>query len=173
MLVKWGKNRFVLVFPAAGVALKFPIVHLLRAARQFFSYGFQDPYPGEVTKSLTEHLVKGIGDNWREFRFYLQTRHPFCQPTYFSFFGLLNLQQAAHPCRLSAQDLWSEIHAVTAGEAFKDAHHFSNPQNFCHDRSQRLKIIDYGHPTTAEIVQQYGTQLHACHHRSCLTPDTN
>ena len=168
MLVKKGKNRFVLVFPTAGIAIKFPIIHVFRAVRQFFSYGFHNPYPGDITKSLTEHLVKGIGDNWREFRFYIDHRHPFCQPTYFSLFGLFNLQRVTHPCRLSTQDLWSEIHDVTAGEAFKDAHHFSNPQNFSHDKSEHLKLIDYGHPMTIEIVQKYGQELYACHHSSCV-----
>ena len=167
MIIKKGKNRLVMIFPALHIALKFPMVHAIRAVRQFFTYGFRSPYPGDINKSLTEHLFKGMGDNWREFMFYVRTRHPFWQPTYFSFFGLLNIQRATEPCGRSMQALWSEIHDVTGGEAFKDAHHFSNPFNFCH-AGKHFMILDYGHPKTQEIIRQYGDKLLQCKHGLCL-----
>ncbi len=167
MLIKKGKNRIVLIFPALGFALKFPNIHFIRAARQLFTYGFHNPFPGEINRSLTEHLFKGIGDNWREFRFYFTRHHPFCLPTYFSLFGLCNIQRAGKPCRLGMQELWNEIHSITAGEAFQDAHHFSNPLNFCHV-GNHLKILDYGHLKTQEIIEKFGSQLYQCKHGVCL-----
>ncbi len=169
MQTKVGKNRLVFVFPRLGLAVKFPMIHLVRATQQLFTYGWQRlPYPGDVYKSLTEHLFKGMGDNLREWRFYLQTRHPFCQPTYFSFFGLVNLQRAAVTCQMPIEEFWSQMHRVTGSEAFTDAHHFANPANFCHDQNKRLMIVDYGHLKTQKIVRKLGTSLHACHHRTCV-----
>lgn len=167
MLIKKGKNRWVVIFPAVGLAMKFPIIHLARALQQFFRQGFHNPYPGDISKSLTEHLFQGMGDNWREFWFYLRHRHPFCQPTYFSLFGLCNIQRAGLPCGRSMQALWHEINEVTDGQAFKDAHHFCNPLNFCHINKQ-FKMLDYGHPKTQQIISQYGHQLVNCRHGLCL-----
>lgn len=173
MLVKNGKNRFVVIFPSLGIAVKFPIVHFVRAGQQFFRQGFSNPYPGDVSRSLTEHLFKGMADNWHEFTFYIKTRHPFCQPTFFSLFGLFNIQRAGIPCGRSMQALWQEINEVTAGQAFKDAHHFCNPLNFCH-AGQQFKIMDYGHLITQKIISTYGEQLRHCQHGLCLpTPEMN
>jgi len=167
MYTRRGKNRFVIVFPKLGIAVKLPLVHAIRAARDFLTYGFKPPFPGEYNKSLTEHLFKGMGDNWREFTYYLRTRHPFLHETYFSLFGLFNIQRAGVPCGRSMQELWTEIDSLTSGDAFADAHHFANVSNFCHV-GDHLKIIDYGHPKTQEIIDKYGSKLYDCNHGRCL-----
>ncbi len=166
MMISKGRNRLVFIFPSLGLALKFPLIHVVHAVRQFTAYGFHNSFPKKM-KTIPEHLFKGIGDNWREFRFYIKTRHAFCQPTYFSLFGLVNVQRAGRHCGLPMENLWQEIITVTSGVASVDAHHFSNPLNFCH-KGGHLRILDYGHLKTQAIIRQYGDTLANCYHGKCI-----
>lgn len=123
--------------------------------------------PGEFEKwwetTLTETLgrtaTQGILDNWREFLFFRRTHHPFLRPTYFSLFGLLNLQRAGKSVQLSQPEFWAQIHALLrSNAAWEDIHHFSNPDNFCIDNGQ-LQILDYGSLLTQKAVRENGLAI--------------
>ncbi|MDO8512509.1 MAG: hypothetical protein Q7S57_04505 [bacterium] len=116
-------------------------------------------------------LFHGIACNWREYRFYSRTKHPFLQPTYFSFFGTVNIQKYGRPVRIPFEDeynrdkwwtrmFWMPVLGITNGEVIRDGHHFLNPENFCQDIFGRPKIVDYGLPRTQEIIKKWGEQIH-------------
>lgn len=49
----------------------------------------------EVRGTFSEFLFAGIMTNWNEYRFYRRTKNPFLMPSYFSLFGLFNIQRKA------------------------------------------------------------------------------
>ncbi len=54
-------------------------------------------------------LWRGLADNWREYRFYSKTHHPFCQPTHFSFFGLVNFQALGDVCQMHEESFYLKM----------------------------------------------------------------
>ena len=167
MKIAKGESRLVVVLPGLGIVIKFSIIHLVigfrvlwydlsRKGNRLHDELFR--YTIEMSRSLKRLLFKGIVDNWREWRFYQRTRHPFCQPTYLSLFGLLNIQRFARPCTLQENDLWCQLHELTKGAVFKDSHHFTNPDNFCLN-GEGLRILDYGGLKTQEVVQEFGDNI--------------
>ena len=167
MKIVKGESRLVVVFPELGIVIKFPIIHLAIGFRVFWDdlsrkgnrlHDELFRYTIEMYGSLKRLLFKGVVDNWRECRFYKKTRHSFCQPTYFSLFGFLNIQRFAHTCTLQEIDLWCQLHELTKGAVFKDSHHFINPDNFCLNGGM-LRILDYGGVRTQEVVREFGDNI--------------
>lgn len=163
MQIKKGKDRIVFIFPTIWVVIKFPyrfawgirsFLYALRKKRlkKEWQLSLHLPYGSK------RFLLKGIMDNWREFRFYRKTRHPFLQPTYLSVFGLLNIQRLGQPCGVEPTDLWCQLDELTQGAVFKDSHHFDNPDNFCFQDGS-LRIIDYGGPHVQEVISEFGMKI--------------
>lgn len=158
-----GTTRIVACFPRLGIAIKFARIRF----RQGFGLliddflGRENPLRREW-HFLVDHrgsigslLFKGIRDNWKEFCFYLQTRHPLLQPTYFSFFGLLNIQRVSLPCDI---DLFVQFYEIIGEAVFEDKHHFSNSRNFARWKDG-IRIFDYGSPQTQRIIREFGTRI--------------
>jgi len=164
---KKGQDRVVVVFSSLGIAIKFPIIRLWLAVRLLYrdikgghwehlkkNWG----YPVEAFGGLRGILFRGLSANWGEFRFYWQTRNPFLQPTYFSLFGLLNIQRADAPCLLKDEDLWCQLHELTRGKVFDDSHHFANPGNFCFCNG-KLRMLDYGSRKSRGVIALHGEKI--------------
>ncbi|OGZ85160.1 MAG: hypothetical protein A2599_02625 [Candidatus Staskawiczbacteria bacterium RIFOXYD1_FULL_39_28] len=167
MKSKKGYYRIVFIFPFLGFAIKFPKIHLLEAILQLFWVFFNCKWktfcrilssPVESELGTKSQVFGGIMVNWQEFLFFHNTKHPFLQPTYFSFFGLINIQKMGKPCHIDAGALWSQFYKLTNGGAWADPHHFKNPGNFCFDDG-RLRIFDYGSKKTQGIITEYGITI--------------
>jgi len=152
-----GESRAVLVLPTAGIVVKFPIIHFVEALKALTSdvwkYGWELGYRG-----FRNSLINGLASNWIEFLLYVKTGSPFLQPTYFSLFGLLNIQRYGNPCSLRAVDLWCQLCALTENKVWDDGHHFSNPKNFTLDGGS-LRMLDYGSSRTFRVVNDYGRKI--------------
>jgi hypothetical protein len=164
--IKRGQDRLVLVLPALKIAVKFPIIHLFLALRDFkhFSqeWGALKKYlmfPIETEAGLKGYLSRGVLSNWNEFWFYLKTRNPFLQPTYFSFFGFLNIQKCDEPCQSSDDNLWRQFIEIAGNSICQDPHHFYNHQNFCVYKN-RLRMLDYGNRQVRDIITRHGTEIY-------------
>lgn len=167
MQIKKGQNRIVFIFPRIGIVVKIPIIHFIAVSRLFMrrikerDWKFLkqeliwsiDGLPGY--KRL---LLKGIFDNWREFWFYLRTRHPFLQPTYFSFLGLIDIQPLGDLLNISIDDFRNQLYEITKGAIDDDGHHFNVLRNFCFVEN-KLKILDYGDPRTQKVVLECGMKI--------------
>lgn len=168
MQLKKGLNRFVFVVPRLKMVIKLPFISFFKAFRYSALYAkpknwkhFKDEfgnYKVETLHSLKWYLFRGICSNWREFRFYQKTHNPFLQPTYFSFFGLLNIQRYGDICRLKKIDLWTQLLRLTNRDVVKDSHHFDNPNNFSF-RDGKLRIHDYGSLKSQMVVSHYGEKI--------------
>jgi len=108
--------------------------------------------------SVKRFLCGGVRANWSEFLFCLRTRHPFCQPTYFSFLGLFNIQRYGQVCNLHWRTVAVQIEELTDGSSRDDGHHFDCPENFCFDGS-KLRILDYGSKRTQRVITAFGVKI--------------
>lgn len=91
-------------------------------------------------------LMGGVMANYQEWKFYKKTKNVFVMPTYFSLFGLLNIQKRGQ--RITFWDgtaVWLYIHENIQNhdQPFCDGHTLSEIDNFCLDNGC-LKMVDYG-----------------------------
>lgn len=165
MEIKKGQNRVVLIFPKLKIAIKFPLVRFYLTIKELFCYKNdwdllrkRCTWPIEAP-GFKRFLLGGAYANWNEFYFYLKTRHPFIQPTYFSLFGLLNVQMYDEPCRAEWTNFFTQLDELTDRKASEDPHHFANPRNFClHDG--KLRMLDYGGRKARDVITRYGVTIH-------------
>ena len=169
MKFKKGRNRIVLVLPLLGIAVKLPIVHFFTVtaslAKRIVHLDFKiirilmrvspdcDGFIG-----YRNLLFGGTLTNWREFLFFYKTKNPFLQPTYFSLFGLINIQKLGQLCTMEQRTFQSQLRDVTNDGVGWDDHHFINPDNFCFSNG-KLRILDYGSKITQETVILYGAKI--------------
>jgi len=160
MLIIYGSSRMSLsltTFPK--IVFKFPIIRVQMAFHNICRGRSQllclDEWNPAIVCSIGFYLFKGIRDNWNEFRFYRKTRHRFLQPTHFSLFGLVNIQDRGEPLHLQVSVFWKWMCDVTLGQAHQDGHHFANPNNFCFNNG--LRILDYGSKRTQACILRFGT----------------
>jgi hypothetical protein len=169
MRIKKGNDRVVIIFQSLGIVIKLPIIHLFVVIQKCFDFSIRkgrrcEWFIKQLSFSLEDHggfkrrLFMGLVANWNEFWFYWKTRNPFLQPTYFSLFGILNIQRAGEPCTFSGVDLLSQFNNLTNRETSGDPHHFGNPDNFCFCGG-KLKILDYGSNRSREIIAKHGKRI--------------
>lgn len=168
-IIRKGSNRLVVDFINLGFVIKLPIVHLLFVQKElkFFLHkggyfrgwiGYDMDNGGVV--GVKRLLFKGIADNWREFWFYAITRHLFAHPTYFSLFGLVNVQRRGDSPAVGSGDFARQVKCIIGEEEFHvDAHHFRLPNNFCVVNG-RLRMVDYGSPNTRRVIREVGMCLY-------------
>lgn len=173
MLIKKGSTRIVFLFPALGVVVKLPIVYvnsayrsmkviLLRICKKQMSRTQIYSLIGhpDIKISIMGNLFGGIYNNLSEWTFFLRTRHGFCYPTYFSFFGLCNIQKYGE--QLKDDFVWADIfyEYVSPITQEMDRHHWATPSNFTR-RGNKLYLLDYGSKRTREILIKFRNQLEA------------
>jgi hypothetical protein len=168
MYAKKGKDRFVLIFPTLGVVVKIPMIRILRALKAVFFKIRDRHWKGlaricsrwapESLFAISAMLFKGIIANQREYVLWKRSHNPFLQPTFFSFFGLFNIQAYGKPYEGHEPDLWIQIRKITREEAYCNPHQFSEPHNYCIVNG-KLRILDYGGGRSARIILRYGKKI--------------
>jgi hypothetical protein len=117
----------------------------------------------EMHGSMALCLFGGIMANYQEWRFYRKTKNIFVMPTYFSFFGLFNIQK-----RGKKIDFWDRVGAwhyihnniENHQQPFCDGHTLANIENFCLDNGH-LKIVDYGSRSLGPFLEINGEKLYS------------
>jgi hypothetical protein len=107
-------------------------------------------------------LMEGVMANIQEWRFYRKTKHAFVMPTYFSFFGLFNIQKRGQEINFwKGVDVWHYIHQHVQNHAqpFCDGHTLAEIYNFCLDDGH-LKIVDYGSRRLEPFIEINGQRLY-------------
>jgi hypothetical protein len=105
-------------------------------------------------------MFKGLIDNWQEYLFYRETRHVFIQPTYFSFFGLVNIQKYGYPEKIRYDALLRHFCEIVDSQILvNDGHHFADWRNFSFE-SGKIKILDYGSLKTRAIIAEHGEKIY-------------
>jgi hypothetical protein len=181
LVIKSGKNRIVIILSRLGIAVKLPIFHLFAAMKEFFylvilcfftdnKKSARKLLKGFFTKPLENegifigfkaHLFGGLVMNWREFIFFMKTRDPFLQPTYFSFFGFVNVEKYGRPSNLSPKELRERMIGLFSAVVYEeDAHHFANKDNFCENGEGDLRTVDYGSRSTQTVIAKRRAKIH-------------
>jgi len=160
-----GTNRVVVEIISLGLVFKFPIIRLIALYRSVlgfvrgtafvpFSRWFSYPMESEGFLGFRRLVFKGVMDNWREYWFCLVERHSFAQPTYFSFFGLVNIQLRGEPLVMDQWEFRGQLQKFIE-VLYSDAHHFTSINNFCISDG-KLRILDYGSRKTQNIIRERG-----------------
>lgn len=180
MNIAKGRDRIVIVIPEIGIVIKIIFVHAVMVTQQLYRYAKEREWKRmralwlrdiEKRGGFINSLFGGWYANWNEYLFYRRTHNHFVQPTYFSLFGLINIQKYGEMCTTEDGDelvaFWDELRALTANEVYADPHHFQNPLNYCmHDT--HVRMTDYGNKKVQKVLEVYGDMLaeglHPPHH---------
>jgi len=115
----------------------------------------------EMAGFPASYLLAGIMANLQEFYFTIFHRNNFIMPTYFSFFGLINIQKKGDKITFwDSEDIWAYVckNSIHRNQPYCDSHVFSNIDNFCIDRG-KLRICDYGSRNVQEFLNLNGERL--------------
>ena len=172
----WYKgSRWVVAFPRLGIVVKLPRICWLRF-KIYFLHLYHERGLVYAVKQIRWNeyvwggyrvlLTKGLRDNWRELWFYWFHRSRFLQPTYFSLFGLLNIQLLGKILTEEEFDksgIFNQARVLTQRDSGNDGHHFASHTNFCHaDRGKdgtEIRMVDYGSPPTQEVLLGWANAL--------------
>lgn len=115
----------------------------------------------EVNCTVPMNLFAGIMANWNEFTLYRQAKNSFLVPTYFSLFGLLNIQKKVDAITFwKGSDIWLYIcrNSQNINQPFCSSHTFAEIENFGLDEGY-LKILDYGSRQSNSFLEANGTNF--------------
>lgn len=166
-----GSDRIVFVF--STIVIKFPRIYFrstFKSTKSFLRfYGFIKFFRVYFRKcgyyEYKRNLLAGIIENWGEYIFFLRNRKLyFLVPTYFSFFGFMNIQKRGKAFSIADYDFINLLAEATedAKEIFGNAsalHTFSNHMNFCIDENFKIRILDYSDKTIHYFIIQKGENL--------------
>ncbi len=161
MKIKHGTSRCVILLPCFGLAVKLPKIDLgtfwhvlLRSLKQ----GHGREFTVILNPRRRVFVLRGLACNFAEFWFYMRTRNTFAWPTYFSLFGLCNIQKLATV--IHYDEVFDVFHAIEniAGADFRDRHCFAAHSNYCR-RGGKLYLLDYGSANNRLVLQKYERQL--------------
>ncbi len=161
MFIKKGNYRIVIVI--GSLVIKLPRIRLksgIKCLMHEIKHGrCLKYYRNDVlyyTCSKT-NFFGGVISNWQEYRFYQSTKLPILMPTYFSFFGLFNIQKRGQILESNRKDIFQQLYDLTNGEVFDDSHAFENPANFCLENG-KLVMIDYS-KKSRKVLIKYGEKI--------------
>lgn len=163
-----GRWRFVIIFPRLGLVLKLPRFYWHTAWRNFWhmatTLSRRKVFWAYIKLEVLPLIIGGLGPNLSEFWFYLKTRHPILLPTYFSFFGLLNIQSAqGRTPNQGPREFSRRNYDIIESEwpdhrRQKDQHHFIDPENFAIVNG-KLRVRDYGGRGIQQAIMMAGKVL--------------
>ena len=107
-----GRSRTVLVFNS--ISVKFPRIYWRRLftcinSTILLPLNGRKKYRLNFIYKLNAFLLGPILHNLREYLFYREYKMSITAPTYFSLFGLLNIQKTVKPCTIQGIDLLDTI----------------------------------------------------------------
>ncbi len=172
MYISKGTTRLVIILPSFGFVIKFPLPKpflftksFLRALKfklkgesRLWEFVFAMDEDGTYSTNIRTTLLNGIFHNWKEYKLWRKTRSSFLEPTYFSFFGLINIQKYGHPLEVHYGTLWHQVLDYSNNQVWDNGHHFSNPDNFSFSNGA-IKMIDYGDFGIEKVVIGYGNEI--------------
>ena len=178
MEVHSGTTRIAICFPKLGFVLKFPhknpikgFIGHLRIFNRIKVYNKKRAEAGIKTLDTFKWRAKylwvdtkwayyysGFRANLFECCVYWTTFSPFLEPTYFSFFGLCNIQRYAKPLDMDSNHHWEQLYDIIERDIYSNGHHFGDPKNFSYDGTC-IRMLDYGSHGIRDVVKKYGKQL--------------
>ena len=102
----------------------------------------------------------GLICNWQEYKFYRETKLPILMPTYFSLFGLFNVQKAGHQrINMDSTSLFVQLNRLSDHTIIEldQGHAFEKPDNFCVEAG-KIMMLDYAEEAE-DILRKYGQTI--------------
>jgi hypothetical protein len=144
-----GTYKYVFSFPKFGFVIKFPIIRVKECVSAY-RRGFLHLGGIKYYHTFIWYIFRGINENWNEFKFYRKHKSSWLLPTYFSLFGLINIQKYGPDCGIKT---YSYFHRIIKNDILeKDRHHFENNKNFS-IIGDCLYFRDYGGRKTQKIIR--------------------
>ena len=119
------------------------------------------PFKSYEIMGIRYNLFRGIMANWNEYCFYRKTKNLFVMPTYFSLFGLINIQKRGQEISFwNRSDIWEYIcrNSISPNQVFCNSHSFRRKENFCLD-GDKIKMLDYGNRHVHKFLELNGENL--------------
>lgn len=179
MKISKGSKRVVITLPSFGIVIKFPVIRVFETILTIFSclkkrhWIFLKIFlkaRGDSTgvESFRKYIFEGVLENWREYVFFQKNGNTLLQPTYFSFFGFMNIQKLGQKINLEPKETeidrkWKfrrKLEKILGDDFYKDSHHFSNPENFSWV-NDKIQMHDYGGLKCQEVIKIHGAKIHA------------
>jgi len=168
IVIAKGSTRMV-IHTGSWWVIKLPIIDIKESAEKIRTLYRQRRW-ARLRKELTgieawkagvesDYIVKGIINNWKEFTYSFLNPQPYLMPTYYSHFGLINIQKRGEPYQSEYIIFGPKIDRATKGQVRADGHHFKNSQNFCLVDG-KLVMIDYSNFETQKVLDKYGMAIH-------------
>ena len=159
-----GENRVVLMFPS--FVLKFPRIRPIRAGRHVWFAIKKRNWKllklmlfRNASGTLPFFVFMGFVVNWNEYRYYRQTKCDILMPTYFSLFGIINVQKRGKSFQ-HTQPNWFEVLCLATDDLVRqDGHTFDDADNFVLKSDGSLALVDYGDKVTQRIHSQAHHQI--------------
>jgi len=169
MLFQKGTTRFVLVFTKLGFVIKLPIIkfgNIWSGVKYTKKYGWKassEIWKIEVTSQHSPFysMIMGIIANRLEWYFWRKTKHPLLQPTWFSAFGLINIQKYGKPLQyreigwlgMNMQVVTNQTsHAHVRGHTLGEANNYTSVNG-------QLRLLDYGSKNVWPVILNYGEKI--------------
>lgn len=186
-IIATGESRRVIAIPQLGLAFKFARFycgsaidiwssgwtrHKMYKLGKKHGVSFKEFLREQLFERTSEHswclksaLGAGVMANWRERKFYKNSElsfRPLLQPTFFSFFGLFNIQKYGKPADIQkdSEPIYHAFYPIAGQDLLKDGHHWVNGSNF-HLTPDGPRLLDYGNTATQLIVKKHGSELYA------------
>jgi len=136
----------------------------LRLKNDYLIQGKKYPKKYQRTGEATpqKFWFYGIISNWQEYLFYQKNKLEILVPTYFSFFGLINIQKRGPELEIGGfvfEGYLLKILGDDKDDFLCDNHTLSNPKNFCQDKSGKLAIFDYGNSMIHDFLKKHGQTI--------------
>ena len=148
MEIRRGSYRTVFVLKKIVVKIPKQIYPWLK---MFFKWLPRMIIAGRLKRHI-RYCFESVFENWSEFVFYRKNKsYKLLVPTYFSAFGLINIQRYCEPLKMSHHDVWCQLLEKCGDVVWKDSHAFSNIDNFgVHEG--KIQMVDYGSEETQEVL---------------------
>lgn len=164
MKIVWGTKRVVIVLEKFAIKIaRIRIVPAFKCAVSWLQYGrfwkSMFKYNYEVYGTVHIYLLKGLIENWHEYKIYRETRSSFLVPTYFSLLGLVNIQKRGESFEMEGVNMWLQMLLLSNKEIWDNPHHFAEPANFSKTNGH-LQMLDYGSPRCHRVIRKYGEKMH-------------
>jgi len=168
MKIEIGTRKIVFVFNSFVLKLAkirqpnwralYTIVFINKAYQEFKDKGNKISY-------IFRPIYLGLLVNLQERRVYKMSRNKFLAPTYFSFFGICNIQKKRRVLEKYTPELQpvvdSYMHFFDFVKRAEFSHALLNKQNYGWDETGHLQIIDYGDKVIQRFLLEQGDYLYS------------
>jgi hypothetical protein len=172
-IIKTGEDRIVIAFPRLGFVLKVArlsiskLANLFKDVKRFYFGKTVMTLQGKINhlRYLIEYFyLRGIYANLKEGQTWKRTKNPFLWPTWFSFFGLVNICPYAERVLTEEEydnsDLLKQISFFSGYRWQISPHTFEMAYNFCVDEFGKVKMLDYGFENSEIFITYCGQNLY-------------